>query len=608
MYRGKRKLFCIAPLVLLVCLTSGCRGTAVGEPSVQEVMTETGKGDKAQTEEKKQKGDYVQKETLAEEGPIADRKEIYADDDETSVVTMYLTVRSGNEAENTDHTWTELNSHSNYYYDENDLARYNVDGILQIGDENGPAEGAFGYGETVPNVAVQVRGQTSSRLEQKNYKIRIKKGKGEWRGQRTLALNKHVSDPYRFLNKMAYDLIKKIPQMMSARTQFVHLYVKDETEGGSGAFEDYGLYTQVEQINRTYLENHGLDRRGHLYKINFFEWDAYEAVMKLPDDPEYDVDAFEDYIEIKGDDDHRKLQEVLLKLQDYATPIEEIVEEHFDVENICYWMAFHILYGNIDVGARNAYIYSPLNSEKWYFITWDNDSSLTRNYNKDIGYLDGLSWERGMSQFLGLRLCNRMFRLEKYRDALAKAVEDLKENYINEKILNKKVHAYAQVVKPYLFADPDLKYARINNEEDYDHYMDILASEIEMNYEYFRESLVNPWPFYVDLPEDTDDGLLIKWGVSYDPNGEDVRYNFWLASDYEFQNVIYHEDGVRLPQVTVDRLPPGQYFIRVRARNASGYEQDCFDYYTVNSIGKIYGARSFIVGSNGNILEYEDEE
>ena len=54
---------------------------------------------------------------------------------------------------------------------------------------------------------------------------------GEWRGQRTIALNKHVGDVYRFKNKLAYDLMKDIPQMMSARTQFVRLYVKDTTEG-----------------------------------------------------------------------------------------------------------------------------------------------------------------------------------------------------------------------------------------------------------------------------------------------------------------------------------------------------------------------------------------
>ena len=72
----------------------------------------------------------------------------------------------------------------------------------------------------------------------------------------------------RFRNKMAYDLIKGIPQMMGLRTQFVHLYVKDNTDGSSDAFQDYGLYTQVEQLNKTALKTHGLDSKGQLYKVN----------------------------------------------------------------------------------------------------------------------------------------------------------------------------------------------------------------------------------------------------------------------------------------------------------------------------------------------------
>lgn len=58
-----------------------------------------------------------------------------------------------------------------------------------------------------------------------------------------------MGEGLRFRNKMAYDLIRGIDQMMGLRTQFVHLYVKDETSG-SNSFDDYGLYTQVEQLNK----------------------------------------------------------------------------------------------------------------------------------------------------------------------------------------------------------------------------------------------------------------------------------------------------------------------------------------------------------------------
>ena len=81
--------------------------------------------------------------------------------------------------------------------------------------------------------------------------------------------------------------------MVGLRTQFVHLYVKDLTQADSGAFVDYGLYTQVEQLNPTALKAHGLDQNGQLYKVNFFEFFRYEDAIRRKTDPAYDPVAFE---------------------------------------------------------------------------------------------------------------------------------------------------------------------------------------------------------------------------------------------------------------------------------------------------------------------------
>ncbi len=304
---------------------------------------------------------------------------MYENDDDTSVVTMYLTVSKGNSSENTYHTWKEINSYSVYDYEDMGVERYQVAGLLQVGDENGPTEGEVGYGERVPNATVQIRGQTSSQNAQKNYKIELKKNKGTWRGQRTINLNKHMTEGMRFRNKLAYDLIRGIPQMVGLRTQFVHLYVKDNTEESDGKFEDYGIYTQVEQLNKTALKSHGLDSNGQLYKINSFEFYRYEDIIKKEDDAGYDKTAFEKMLEIKGDSDHTKLIDMLTDLNDYSIGIEDVLKEHFDEENIVYWMAFQILMGNVDTQNRNVYLYSPLNSDIWYFIAWDNDGCLMRS-------------------------------------------------------------------------------------------------------------------------------------------------------------------------------------------------------------------------------------
>ena len=606
--KKKRTMLGILALFLVVGL-SGC---ASAQEEAQEIQEAQGKredqGDQGAQEEtrKSREGTAAGKEEL-QEAPLRDNDALYAEDQETSVVTMYLTVRPGNAADNTDHTWTEINTHDVYYYEDNDLDRYNCEALLQVGDESGPAEGEVGYGETVSNATVQIRGQTSSRYDQKNYKIRIKEGMGEWRGQRTLALNKHVGDPYRFRNKLAYDLMKNIPQMMSARTQFVHLYVKDETAGGSGEFVDYGLYTQVEQINKTYLKSHGLDSRGHLYKINFFEWQEYDQV-RLTTDPEYDERAFEEYLEIKGDEDHTKLLETIEQVNDYSIPIEEIVEEHFDMENICYWMAFHILTGNYDVGSRNYYLYSPQNSQRWYFISWDNDSAFNRNYYRTTGYTEGQSWERGMTQFMHLRLFNRIFREEKYREMLTAAVEDLRNNYLTQEKLGEMARQYAETVRPYLFRSPDMANSRLTDESQYNNLLSTIPGEIEENYGYYLESLETPWPFFVGTPAAEEGRISVQWDVSYDLDGENIIYSYVLARDYRLTDVIAQGEGLFLPEATFDPLPPGTYYLRVQAKNESGYVQDCFDYYSTESEGKAYGVKVFVVNEDGSIEDYLAEE
>ena len=196
---------------------------------------------------------------------LTDRDALYEEDD-GEVVTMYLTVGKGNKEDGTDHTWTEVNSYPLEYYEENDLEPYKCEAVLQVGDEAGPVDGEFGSADRTANATVSLRGSGASTWQQKSYRIKIKSGSGDWRDQKTISLNKHAADPVRFKNRLAYSLMTKIPQMLSCRTTFVHLYVKDKTQGEDGPFRDYGLYTQVEQVNKTYLRNRGFDSDGQLYK------------------------------------------------------------------------------------------------------------------------------------------------------------------------------------------------------------------------------------------------------------------------------------------------------------------------------------------------------
>ena len=531
---------------------------------------------------------------------IRDKDLLYSQYDNQEIVTMYLTVSTGNAGEGTNHTWEEVNTYSVYDYDRMGVDRYKVAGLLQVGNEEGLVAGELGYGQVAPNCTVQIRGQSSSRNPQKNYKISIKDNKGDWRGQTTIALNKHQGDGLRFRNKLGFDLLSHIEELMSLRTTFVRLYVKDTTKGGSAKFEDYGIYTQVEQLNKTALKAHGLDNRGHLYKVNFCEFYRYEDVIVKKDDPRYDLKKFEEILEIKGDDDHTKLIQMLEKVNDYSIPIEEILEEHFDMENIAYWMAYNLLLGNIDTQSRNFYLYSPQNVDRWYILPWDLDGMLRRTEYSLLGRVDYEEWESGASNYWGNVLFQRCLRSETYRKALDEAVEDLRATLTPE-LVNSYVEDYAKLLKPYVYSSRDLIHAPLTKTE-YDQVAKGINAEIADNYERYYKSMKKPMPFYIGNPQAKGDGYVVEWESSYDFNGEDITYVFELSREYSFKETIVKESGFAIPTMQLPKLPEGQYFMRVTAKNESGETQTTFDYYRLES-GKIYGTKSFYVDKDGKIVE-----
>ena len=533
---------------------------------------------------------------------VKDKASVYADDDD-SIVTMYLTVRRGNAADNTDHSWSEVNGNSTYYYDEKGIPRYGVEGILQVGDESGPSPDQIGYGLNVPNATVQVRGKTSSRAEQKSFKIKIKSGAGSWRNQKTIALNKHPYDSTRIRNKLSYDLIKTVPGMIGLRTQFVHLYVKDQTgNDATGAkFVDYGLYTQVEQPNKRFLRNHGLDEYGQLYKASMFEFFRYPDALKLADDPKYDLSAFEEVLEVKGNDDHQKLLTMLDDLNNYSLPTEEVFAKYFDEENYFTWLAFQMLTGNTDTTSQNFLLYSPQNSQKWYFISWDNDGAWGSGEDRLFKGLSGYNYEKGISNYWGSVLHKRVLKSPELRKKLDNKIQGIRK-LVSESVVAAKVKEYQKVTQPYLYAMPDVMYD-VYDVKGYEQVLNTLGQEVEINYQMYLTSLERPLPFFLDTITVEKDAVRFQWDVSFDFDNEALTYTFELARDYTFKTTLNKQENLKLPQAQTGKLAPGQYFMRVSVKNASGQTQTAQEYYEDQNGVRHYGVRCFNILPDGTLGE-----
>lgn len=130
---------------------------------------------------------------------------------------------------------------------------------------------------------------------------------------------------------------------------------------------------------------------------------------------------------------------------------------------------------------------------------------------------------------------------------------------------------------------------------------------VEVNYNYYWESYRRPMPFYIGIPQAANGQLHLNWDPSYNFKVEEICYTVELAKDYLFNTVFFRQENLILPELTMYTLPAGQYFLRVRATNASGYTQDAFDYY-VTEAGKHYGMICFYVQPDGSIVEDTYEE
>ena len=358
---------------------------------------------------------------------------------------------------------------------------------------------------------------------------------------------------------------------------------------------------QVEQINKTYLKMHGLDKNGQLYKVNFFEFQRYEDIIRLSSDAGYDADSFEEYLEIKGDNDHSKLIEMLDDVNDTSKPIEETFAKWFDEENVLSWLAFHILVGNKDTQSRNVFLYSPLNVDKWYFISWDNDGSFATLESTFTGSRSGLEWENGISNYWGNTLFRRIFKSQELRAKLDERIL-LYRNLLTEDKLTQLAQKYNKLIEPYLWRLPDVLYMRLTYEER-QQVLEEFPKEIEINYQKYLESYEKPQPFYIGVPQENADGLHLEWDISYDFQGEDITYTVQLSDTYTFTTVLYEESNLHSPMITMPvQLEPGKYYIRVKATNESGREQYAFDTYMAEE-GKQYGIKCFYYLEDGSIVE-----
>jgi spore coat protein H len=326
----------------------------------------------------------------------------------------------------------------------------------------------------------------------------------------------------------------------------------------------------------------------------------------MADDQLYDIKNFSPILEIKGNNDHAKLIQMLDDVNNYDIPIEQTFEKYFNEDNFFTWMAYNILVGNIDTQSQNFYLYSPHNGNKWYFLPWDYDGTFPLQGRTDLAVHQYAPWANGVSNYWGAVLPNRVLRVAAYRKMLDDKINELR-GFLTPERIKGMLDEYRKTVDPYLLRNPDLNYIQLASSlEIRNQVLDSLPGDIQNNYDLYLESLKKPMPFFLDTPKVVANQLFFQWGESYDFGGQDVTYTFEISQDVDFKNVKKIVAQTKLTNLTdfqMQMLKPGTYYWRVISENQAGKTQIPFDIYYDTNAQDHYGIKIFTITADGQVIE-----
>ena len=470
-----------------------------------------------------------------------------------------------------------------------------LDVYFQEGDSGGPNKDLMEFNAVTANGKITLRGHSTRKAKQKSYKIKLSDNAELWHDQNVLNLNKSPYDPTRILNAFAFDLLEEIPNLPSIRTRFVKLYVKDLTPGSTtDEFVDYGYYTHLEQINRRYLQAHGLDRSGSVYKVENYEFQLSDALKNI-DEEGYDEKAFSALLEHKTGSDHSKLLSMIKDVNNLSIPIEDVISKHFNEDNYLTWLSFNILVGNYDTQTQNYFLYSPQNALTWYFIPWDYDGAFS-NDNVSNRMEEGLyqgKRHHGISQYWNTMLHKRYFKYPENVEKLSKKIEEVYE-YLEEEDMERNLDKYESYFKTVVTTMPDFRYIEDNLSDLLNEYSN-LKYVPKNNRDLYYQELESPMPFWAGEIRLEPKKYEFRWDNSYDLQADEIRYKIEIATNPFINKPVFVKEDLQVNMLEVELDNYGIYYWRVTAVDAKGNIQHGYDVF-VDEDGNIHqGVRKLIV-------------
>jgi hypothetical protein len=252
----------------------------------------------------------------------------------------------------------------------------------------------YGTGrDTLQNVGFRLRGNTSRYSQKKSFKISFNEyvSGREYQGVKKINLNGQHNDPTMVREKLFYDSWKNAG-MAERRTSFVRMYINHEY---------YGLYTNLEEFDKDWLQKIYGEKSGNLYKCTY----PADLVYLGPDQQVYkDIQSGSstggrayDLQTNEAEDDYSDLVNLMAVLNNPADSVFEAqIAQKINVDGFLKAFALDVATGNWDdymYNMNNFFLYHRTDNDKFEFISYDADNTFGVDWvNQDWTTRDCIQW------------------------------------------------------------------------------------------------------------------------------------------------------------------------------------------------------------------------
>jgi len=464
--------------------------------------------------------------------------------------------------------------------------KYLLDSLYVLGDEQRIIGTVTIDGYQYDSVGIRYKGYSSVNITQTKNPFNIKLdyiiNDQEHQGFNKIKLSNVIHDPSFLREALSYQIARKyIP---SSKANFANLYINDTL---------WGVYSNVEAVNKDFLSKHYQSRNNSFFKCNPSSLDLFGENSNLSLSPGNDSLDYEAFYSIKSDYGWGKLYQLIDTLNNYPFSINKIL----NVDRTLWMHAFNYSLVNLDsyIGyAQNYYLYED-NSGRFNPILWDLNMSFGSFRLTDASsYFSGMN----ISQAKTLDPLSHLYNVSVFPRPLMR-------NIFNDNRFRKMYMAHLKTIMEENFSN--LSYLDSANKM---HQIIDQSVNLDSNkfYSYldFQNNIDSTVTNTINYPGIKD---LMSNRMNYLSNYSGYNHNITIDSIKEYNNILSIGDDL---WITANIIDADQVVLFYRFKSSGAFQETLMLDNGNNNDGAIgdfiYGAKIPNIGNNTQYFIYAEND